>query len=188
MPSLGIASHPGGCTDHGTKPVQGATPVTGVFPADGCLRRLEIGIQAIQLSPYHAGPATHRLQRLSTIVAFLACSCPRHLSDQGKAIRPRNVPPSSSHLRWGYDQAPRGALPAQQRRGRDQEDRPPLAGQQFRQAGQQHPIGRCVSRTCYLAVQYRQLVAKQHGSTLRLLPALRRCCQRRPKLALAQIP
>jgi hypothetical protein len=32
-------------------------PVSGVFPTDGPLHHLEIGIQAIQLSPYHAGPA-----------------------------------------------------------------------------------------------------------------------------------
>jgi hypothetical protein len=144
MPSLDIAPRPGGCTDPGTRPVQDAAPVTGVFPADGCLRRLEIGIQAIQLSPYHAGLATHRLQRLSTIVAFLACSCPRHLSDQGKAIRPRNIPPSSSHLRWGYDQAPRGALPAQDGlRAYDQPDAAEdIAWESVLQRGEEHPIGR----------------------------------------------
>src|SRR3954453_18901140 len=31
-------------------------PVSVVFPADGNLHRLEIRLQAIQLSPYHAGP------------------------------------------------------------------------------------------------------------------------------------
>jgi hypothetical protein len=36
-------------------------PVTSVFPADGSLHLLEIGIQAIQLSPYHTGPATRHL-------------------------------------------------------------------------------------------------------------------------------
>jgi hypothetical protein len=35
--------------------VQGIAPVSGVFPTDGGLHLLEIGIQAIQLSPYHAG-------------------------------------------------------------------------------------------------------------------------------------
>src|SRR4051794_35418957 len=37
-------------------PTQSAAPVSVVFPADGNLHRLEIRLQAIQLSPYHAGP------------------------------------------------------------------------------------------------------------------------------------
>src|SRR2546430_5479103 len=97
MPSLGIAPRPEGCVDPGTRSTQGTAPVSGVFPADGCLHRLEIGLQAIQLSPYHAGPATHRLQRLNTIAAFLACSCPLHLSDPGKPSDPETflqVPPN----------------------------------------------------------------------------------------------
>src|ERR671916_428753 len=39
-----------------TTPTQSAAPVSVVFPADGNLHRLEIRLQAIQLSPYHAGP------------------------------------------------------------------------------------------------------------------------------------
>jgi hypothetical protein len=37
-------------------PTQGTAPVTDVFPADGNLHPLEIGLHAIQPSPYHAGP------------------------------------------------------------------------------------------------------------------------------------
>jgi len=39
-------------------------PVSGVFPADVNFHLLEIGIQAIKLSPYHAGPPEHRPKRL----------------------------------------------------------------------------------------------------------------------------
>ena len=35
-------------------------PVSGVFPADVNFHLLEIGIQAIKLSPCHAGPPEHR--------------------------------------------------------------------------------------------------------------------------------
>ena len=37
---------------------------------------LEIRIQAIQLSPYHAGPSAHHSLRLDMAAGFLACSCP----------------------------------------------------------------------------------------------------------------
>src|SRR6266851_9802867 len=97
MPSLGIAPHPGGCISNSTIPMQNAAPVSGVFPADVTLRRLEIGIQAIQLSPYHAGPAAPRFIRLNTVAAFLACYCPLHLSDPGKPLDPRiflQIPPN----------------------------------------------------------------------------------------------
>jgi len=49
-------------------------------------------------------------RHLGLTVGFLAGCCPFDLSDPGKAIRPRNVPSSSSRLRRGYDKAPRGAL------------------------------------------------------------------------------
>jgi hypothetical protein len=38
------------------------------FPADATFHLLEIGIQAIQLSPYHAGPPEHRPQRLDPAI------------------------------------------------------------------------------------------------------------------------
>src|SRR3954447_16306605 len=37
-------------------PTQSTAPVSAVFPANGNLHQLEIRLQAIQLSPYHAGP------------------------------------------------------------------------------------------------------------------------------------
>src|SRR2546427_1363391 len=43
-------------------------------------------------------------------VAFLAGDGPRHRFGSGLAIGPRNVPPSSSQLCWGYDEALHGAL------------------------------------------------------------------------------
>src|SRR3954468_14801784 len=97
MPSLGIAPHPGGCAGLPTRPSQGAASVSDVFPTDGALHRLGIRIQAIQLSPYHAGPSTHRLIRLSAAAGFLTCSCPLHLSDPGKSSDPGTflrVPPN----------------------------------------------------------------------------------------------
>ena len=41
-------------------------PVSGVIPVDVNFHLLEIGIQAIQLSPYHAGSPPHRSRRLDT--------------------------------------------------------------------------------------------------------------------------
>ena len=92
-------------------PTQGAAPVSGVFPADDALHLLEIGIQAIQLSPYHAGPAAPRFIRLSTTAAFLACCCPLHLSDPGKpsdAGTSLRVPPGCT---GNTVRSTRGALP-----------------------------------------------------------------------------
>src|SRR5947208_13421840 len=97
MAWLGSGADAEGCVVAGSRSRRGTAPVSGVFPADGCLHRLEIGLQAIQLSPYHAGPAAHRFQRLNTIAAFLACSCPLHLSDPGKPSDPETflqVPPN----------------------------------------------------------------------------------------------
>ena len=97
MPSLGIAPRPGGCVGLPTRPSQDAAPVSGVFPTDGALHLLGIRIQAIQLSPYHAGPSTRRLVRLSTAADFLTCSCPLHLSAPGKSSDPGTflrVPPN----------------------------------------------------------------------------------------------
>src|SRR6266568_5996258 len=97
MPSLGIAPHPGGCVGRPPMPTQDAAPVSDVFPADGILHRLEIRVQAIQPSPYHAGPAAHRFIRLNTTAAFLACYCPLSFSDPGEPSDPGTflqVPPN----------------------------------------------------------------------------------------------
>jgi hypothetical protein len=52
------------------------------------------------------------------------------------------------------------AVPPQQGRRGDQEDRPPVAGQQLRHGGQDHPVGRCVAGSSDLAAQDRELVAE----------------------------
>lgn len=82
---------------------------TGVFPVGGGLHHPEIGLQAIQLSPYSAGPAAPRTSTPGAVTAFLACDCPLHLSDPGVAIRPMDLPSSPSRLRRGYNRAPHGA-------------------------------------------------------------------------------
>src|ERR1039457_7000247 len=97
MPSLGIAPRPEGCVGCASSPSQGEAPVSGVFPADGKLHLLEIGFQAIQLSPYHAGLPAHCSIRLDAVAGFLACSCPLNLSAPGKPSDPGTslrVPPS----------------------------------------------------------------------------------------------
>src|SRR5664280_1403180 len=57
---------------------QRSAPVSGVFPAGFKLRLLEIGLQAIQLSPCRADPLTHHPIRLGMTASFLACYCPPH--------------------------------------------------------------------------------------------------------------
>ena len=47
---------------------------------------LEIGLQAIQLWPYHAGLAVHRHGRLWQAAALQACYCPLALSRPGKPL------------------------------------------------------------------------------------------------------
>src|SRR5260370_42159041 len=49
---------------------------------------LGIGVQAIRLSPYHAGLAGRHLKRLPATSAFLACSFPLRLSPSGKPDGP----------------------------------------------------------------------------------------------------
>src|SRR3954462_2769518 len=91
-----------------------ATASTGFRCRSGRSKLLppEIGVQAIKPSPYRTGPPTPRLRHLSPAVGFLACSGPLHLSDPGKPSDPADLPSSLSHLQWGCDRAPRGALVA----------------------------------------------------------------------------
>jgi len=70
------------------------------------------------------------------------------------------ITPFTTSARVGPPAGDQLPVPPQERRGRDQECRPPLPRQQLRQCGQQHPIGRGVPRTRYLTAQYRQLMAK----------------------------
>src|SRR5438067_8737905 len=59
-----------------------------------------IGLQAIQLSPYHAGLAEQRRKRLLPFPALSACSCPLALSGSGEPLT-QGSPLNPSHLRWG---------------------------------------------------------------------------------------
>src|SRR2546425_6424689 len=59
-----------------------------------------IGLQAIQLSPYHAGLAEQRCKRLLPFPALSACSCPLALSGSGEPLT-QGCPLNPSHLRWG---------------------------------------------------------------------------------------
>jgi transposase len=45
-------------------------------PTTLMIRQIRPRLQAIQLSPYRAGPSAHRPVRLGTAADFLACSCP----------------------------------------------------------------------------------------------------------------
>src|SRR6266536_5726453 len=110
MPSLGIALHPEGCTDHPTQPAPGVTSASGAMPTDVTFRRLEIGVQAIQLSPYHAGPADASVPAPGPDRRFSGRRLSRSPFGSGLAIGPRNLPSSSSRLRREYDKAPRGAM------------------------------------------------------------------------------
>src|SRR5260370_20627748 len=78
-------------------PVGGGRPRKSIDPPLGALhdrrRRSEcevpplgIGVQAIQLSPYHAGLAGRHLWRLPVAPAFPACCCPLALSPSGKPM------------------------------------------------------------------------------------------------------
>src|SRR5947208_13341224 len=88
MPSLGIAPTSWRLQRPSDYAATGPAPVSDVFPTGGYLHLLEIGIQAIQLSPYHAGPPARRPIRLGTTTGSLACSCPLHLSTPGKPSDP----------------------------------------------------------------------------------------------------
>jgi hypothetical protein len=88
MSSLGIAPCHGRYVGHASKPSQDMASVSVAFPMDANFHRLEIGVQAIQLSPYHTGPSAHRPWQLSPVTDCLACSGPHHLSDPGKPSGP----------------------------------------------------------------------------------------------------
>jgi hypothetical protein len=90
-------------------PTQSTAPVSDAFPVDGNLHRLEIRLQAIQLSPYHAGPpdAPSLTSGPSRRAADMLLS-PSPFGSRS-ATRPRNLPPSPSRLDREYDRAPRGA-------------------------------------------------------------------------------
>src|SRR5918995_5203029 len=94
MPSLGIAPAPKDCRRRPRILQQGPAPVSGVFPVGVIMRRLEIGIQAIQLSPYHAGPpdaSPHTPGHDHRVGWHAIVPCP--LSRSGKPSDPKTSPP-----------------------------------------------------------------------------------------------
>src|SRR5262245_18324045 len=88
MPSLGIALSPEACSESLDTSPQGKAPVSGVFPAGVALHLLEIRVQPIQVSPYHAGLPRGRPYAWARPAGFLACCCPRSVSGPGKASGP----------------------------------------------------------------------------------------------------
>ena len=80
------------------------------FRRGDLLHLLEAGIQAIQLSPYHADlPARHPV-RLGTAAGFLACYFPPvTLSSRGKPSDPEIISSHPCSLSERYNTAPRGA-------------------------------------------------------------------------------
>jgi hypothetical protein len=110
MPSLGIAFSSEVCGKSLDTLPQGRTPVPGVFPAGVALHLLEIRVQAIQLSPYHAGPPSGRPYAWARPNGFLACCFSHSLSGPGEPSGPGTSTTSiPSPLRGGYSRAPRGA-------------------------------------------------------------------------------
>src|SRR5215211_6288062 len=112
MPSLGIArtleAAPTFNTHASAEWHRLQTPFRWVIK----LHRVEIGLQVIQPLPYHAGPAAPRPPAPSGGHCFsdmLSFPPPFGLR---LVIRPRNVPPNSSQLSRGYNDAPRGARTA----------------------------------------------------------------------------
>jgi len=75
-----------------------------------------------------------------------------HRGVQGPAASTEGgiAPPSADQL----------AVPSQQSRWGDKEDRPAIAGQQLRQRGENHPVGRRVAGPGHLPAQYQELVAE----------------------------
>src|SRR5947209_485641 len=96
MPSLGIALHPEGRAGPSTMPARGVTSASGALPTDVSSHRLEIGIQAIQPSPYHTGPADASVRAPGPDRRFPGMRLSRSPFGSGLAIEPKNllrVPP-----------------------------------------------------------------------------------------------
>src|SRR5574341_443246 len=71
---------------------------------------LGMGMQAVELSPYHAGLAGRHHTRLLVSPAFPTCSCPLWLSPSGKSDGPEVSLRTS--LDWVKDAVPRTAAHA----------------------------------------------------------------------------
>src|SRR3954454_11978122 len=84
-------------------------PASVVFPADGNLHRLEIRLQAIQLSPYHAGPPDTPSQTTGP-GRWVGCHALVPFAFRIQVSHSTQEPPSKSlPAEPGIQQAPRGA-------------------------------------------------------------------------------
>jgi len=77
MPSLGIAPLPGVAAGTSAACRRGRHRLQASFRRVSELHLPEIGLQAIQLSPYHADLPARRPIRLDPAAGFLACYFPR---------------------------------------------------------------------------------------------------------------
>ncbi len=102
---------------------------------------------------------THR--RCARIPSVVVAGQPLHQLDY------RRIQPSPAAGGWVRPPpADQLAVPPKQRRRGDQEDRPPLAGQQLRQRGQDHPVARPIPRTGHVPVQHGELVPQNRIGSL----------------------
>src|SRR5216683_7714038 len=63
---------------------------------------LDIGVQAIQLSPYRSGVAGPQHTHLLLLPAFRPCACPLALSGPGQAVASESYALNSGHLWWQF--------------------------------------------------------------------------------------
>src|SRR5260370_37376879 len=90
-------------------PAHDAAPVSGVFPMGASFHLLEIRVQAIQLLAISRGSRnapSHTPGHGRYFSGMLLSPFP---FGSRSAIRPRNLPSSSSRLSRGYNRAPRGS-------------------------------------------------------------------------------
>src|SRR5659263_175439 len=142
MPSLGIAPRSERCTDPSTMSAQSMAPVSGIFPADGSLHRLDIGISgnpAFAISRGSRGASSLTPEPDRRFPGMLLSPSP---FGSGSAIGPRNLPSSFSQLNWEYDGAPGGALEVEEVDERRRAHQPRVAapgGQVVPPLGASHP-------------------------------------------------
>ena len=98
MSSLDIAPAPEDCSGPEFSPPQGLAPVSGDFPVGAKLHRLEIGLQAIQLSPYHAGPPDPSSRTPGPTTGCVGMLLSPFSFEARSATRPRDITSNPSLL------------------------------------------------------------------------------------------
>src|SRR6266851_5653457 len=96
MPSLGIVHHARRPNERNLSPWLVMASDDRRAPDECEVPPLDIGVRAIQLSPYRAGVAGRHHTRLLIPPAFQPCSCPLALSGLGQAVASK-----SSALNFG---------------------------------------------------------------------------------------